>query len=169
MASKVLEALFGKDRIFSTIKAEVLARKHLLVSDPSIGKMNKVRWVIEYLALLEMDKEMKKDLKNEIINMLGLSIVPTELKQQYKIEHLPLVWYLAPEVVHSILDKQQQWDDAMKAAQIPVKSEVLDLDEKTFFSDEDKKRHLQEALDAIAEQEKRLGIKTGEQEAVHRE
>ena len=58
----------------------MLARKGILVSDPQVKRTSRAQWIWEYISLVKKDKDERefysKTLKNTLISVLGLNILP---------------------------------------------------------------------------------------------
>lgn len=68
-----------------------MARKGILVSDPSVARMTRAQWTWEYMALLKREEEERKfnvkSMKAVLVNVLGLNLAK-ELDENGK----PITW-----------------------------------------------------------------------------
>jgi hypothetical protein len=153
----LLEELFKDKYVFEQIKLQVLAHKKILSSDPVVGKMNKIRWILDYMAVLDEKEVEIKILKSVLTGVFGLNLVPKELEKK-GVDILPLVYFVAPEVVEKILEGREAYDQAEEEGKKKL-PQISELSIDTFFSEEDKKKALEEKLKFLQEENRKLGVK----------
>jgi len=86
------------------VKSEVLTHKKILISDPSVNKMNDTQWLFEYEGLkyaeeckLEEYKAISQYIKKGFISMLGLDLFPIEEEVGTDPAGQPIMKYRRPE------------------------------------------------------------------------
>lgn len=122
------------------MRAEVMARKGVLASDPSIKEMSSVQWYYEFAAARRSERRQieltLKLFKSTMINLLGLNrlrpsnpdgtIKPdTELTNEEREAYLPLVlWTGHPEILKKVSEQLEE-DAAVETAQSDKDYEAL--------------------------------------------
>ncbi len=166
--SKLFEFFKSIGKPFDYIKSYVLARKGVMASDRSLEKMNRIRWMIEFYAIREKEKaeiEAAVEVQKQVlINVYGLNIVPDSLltndKGEKQISFLPLVYFVAPELIKGMVDKikeEREIESLMTPEVDRYAEQVVDFD--IALTEDEKKRIKEHEEDLIKEQEKLLGIK----------
>jgi len=107
------------------LKADVLASKGVLVSNPDFRKMNAVRWQFEYLAMI---RKRKQDMADLAFLLVGDTFQELDIDKQLVI--VPLGYIVSPER----MDKLKQHKD----------EEELREKEGTFMNDEEYEAMLKE-------------------------
>lgn len=161
--SRLFNFFVSIGRPFDYIKSYVLARKGILVSDKSVGKMNKVRWMVEFLALRERYYQDLEDLKTLYVNLFGLNFVPEEYRKDVEgnviTDFLPLTFFVAPHVMEQFIKKIQEEQSLKEVLNEEVDKyaqQVVEMEIK--LTEEEKKKMEEEKQKWIIEQEKVLGI-----------
>ncbi len=127
------------------MRADVLASKGILASDPSVQSMTQVQWYFEFAALKRAERRQielgLKLFKSTMISLLGLNrLKPTredgttksveELTQEEKESYLPLVmWTAHPELLKKVseqLDEEAAIDTAQSDKDYEKLVEAID-------------------------------------------
>ena len=77
----------------------------MLVSDPSVGKMNKVRWVFEYYCLKRKRKRLLRDLA---FLLVGEQAQKLDMDEDLRI--VPLSYVLNPQVLADYIKQEEEKD-----------------------------------------------------------
>jgi len=98
------------------MKAQVMANKGILVSDPSLYDMTPTRWVFEYAGLVSSKEQTwrttTKTAQDMIVHFLGLDTIPpnenfeTGTLSKPGVEYLPLTAFIDPKLFHDTMDKK---------------------------------------------------------------
>jgi hypothetical protein len=91
------------------MKMEVIASKGVLVSDPAFKKMNRVRWMFEYLGMVDQRKRLIRDLA---LLLVGETIQDLDLEKTLRI--IPLAYVLNPDVVNEYMREVQKESQIQK-------------------------------------------------------
>ena len=114
------------------MKMEVLSSKEVLVSDPSVGKMNLARWTFEYFGLMHKRKRFTRDLA---MLLVGETIQDLDMDKMLKI--IPLAYLLNPEVVEEYRKQQEEQPDTGEFMTDEEYEAMLDKYEESGFKLDD--------------------------------
>lgn len=117
------------------MRAYVMARKGILISDPSVARMNRTQWLFEYLALTRRDREDKefnvRAMKSVIISTFGLNLIRPEdgngnpktidqMTDEEREQYIPLTAWIGNEGMLKAVQQQHEKID------IPVDMPISD-------------------------------------------
>lgn len=139
------------------VKAKVLDAKGILISDPRVQRMNDTCWAFEH-ELLKLKEERRaeefssvfKAARRELINLLGLNMLPLEdpetglLRRPAENEYIPLAVMTARDpMIEALVKKndeymqQEQAAKELKEEEATGKSEMMSPEELDAFMGED--------------------------------
>lgn len=106
------------------MKAQVMASKGILVSDPSLKDMTPTRWAFEYAGIISNRnhawRTTTKTVKDAIVHFLGLDILPpgqnleTGVLSPPAVPYLPLTAFMNPKMFYDTMKKKIEFDNQQR-------------------------------------------------------
>jgi len=105
------------------VRAYVMARKGVLITDPSVRDMSPSRWMFEYIALAKKEREERefniRALRNVLVSTLGLNLLrpedsngnpkrPEDMTEEDRESFLPLSVWMGNEGLLKAVKEQQE-------------------------------------------------------------